>query len=415
MKNITGQSFVSIPIYDIYINPVETEIWTEKPPKRGDHIRVQRMGGIYAHHGIYVSDNEVIHFTGKDDDSILDWSKPEVIQTNLAVFLNGGVLEIKEYTDEEFPDLYSPDQIVEYARACLGDKGYNLIFNNCEHFANYCTLGRFKSNQVEQVTEGNIFMNILGKLRKLFSSSSSGNRTTTVNEPDKVKVAQIEAEAKIRLAEMDTERVELIKQAQIELMNNQAECQAFIEEARARGFMSMAQSIATLQSKLNEIAENRLKIIENASISEIRNIENFYNELCNKIEVDNNKYSEEKLPKLLEILGQYDEKSVQHKLYTKQIDMDMQRQFTHYEKEMDAMRNRQQLVIEGFLQSKNTILEQTNDITKGLIESLQKQALEIGTTSTNNLSLPNANSNTTHLLHQQNKLSLPDNSSDKTK
>ena len=39
------------------------EIWVQKNPVMGDHIRVKRMHGIYTHHGIYVSDNEVIHFT----------------------------------------------------------------------------------------------------------------------------------------------------------------------------------------------------------------------------------------------------------------------------------------------------------------------------------------------------------------
>lgn len=145
MNNFDLISTNVFPTYEVPCIPKEEEIWVQKMPQKGDHIRVQRMNGLYAHHGIYVSDEEVIHFTGKDDDSILDWSKPEVIQTDLAYFLKGGILEVKEYTDEEFADLYSPEQIVTYARACLGDKGYNLIFNNCEHFANVCTLGRFRS------------------------------------------------------------------------------------------------------------------------------------------------------------------------------------------------------------------------------------------------------------------------------
>ena len=91
------------------------EIWVQKNPVMGDHIRVKRMGGIYTHHGIYVSDNEVIHFTGTDDDSIMDSSKNRVISSDLNFFLKGGELEVKEYTDEEFQDLYAPDQIVAYA------------------------------------------------------------------------------------------------------------------------------------------------------------------------------------------------------------------------------------------------------------------------------------------------------------
>ena len=97
------------------------------------------------HHGIYVSDLEVIHFTGTEDDSIFNWSKNEVIKSDLKFFLSGGNLEVREYTENEKNDLYPAEHIIHYARTCLGDRGYNLLFNNCEHFANVCTLGRFRS------------------------------------------------------------------------------------------------------------------------------------------------------------------------------------------------------------------------------------------------------------------------------
>ena len=123
-------SFIAkMPVINVDFS--EAEIWTRRKPEMGDHIRVMRAGGLYAHHGVYVSDDEVIHFTGTEDDSILDWSKPEVIRSDLDYFLKGGTLEVKEYTADEFSDLYSPEQIVVYARACLGDKGYHLAFNNC--------------------------------------------------------------------------------------------------------------------------------------------------------------------------------------------------------------------------------------------------------------------------------------------
>lgn len=132
------------------------EKWVEKKPQKGDHIRVQRLDGLYAHHGIYISDDEVIHFTGRDDDSILDGAQPEVISTNLDFFLKDGTLEVKEYTLTESLFLYPTERIVEKARSGVGKKGYNLAFNNCEHFANRCTLGLHKSNQVDRVIKGKI-------------------------------------------------------------------------------------------------------------------------------------------------------------------------------------------------------------------------------------------------------------------
>lgn len=378
------------PVIDV--NFLVEESWIQRKPEMGDHIRVMRLGGLYAHHGVYVSDDEVIHFTGKEDDSILDWSKPEVITSDLEHFLKGGTLEIKEYSDEEFQDLYSPEQIVTYARACLEDKGYNLVFNNCEHFANVCTLGRFRSNQVERVLFGKLpneqedkKMGLLGKIggaiKNLFgggkSSGSGGSRSTTTYEPDKVKVAEIEADTKIRLAHMETDRIEIMKQARLDMLQFETESQIALEQARAQGFTVMAQTILTLQEKLNEVAEKRLLIVEKGSLQVIKDIENFYDELGTKIQEDDDRYNTEKLPELLSILEKYEEGSPSHKIYMKRIEEDMALQAKHYSQQIEAISQRQSQIIDGFLQSKDKILEQTGQITAGMLETIQNQTLAL--------------------------------------
>ncbi len=385
-NNFINKDIIAPPLFDV-IYDADYEIWTSKQPQPGDHIRVQRMNGLYAHHGIYVSDSEVIHFTGADDDSVLDWSKPEVIATDLAAFLKGGTLEVKEYTDEEFADLYSPEQIISYARHCLGDKGYNLLFNNCEHFANVCTLGRFRSRQVERVLhsgspygiydKGNDNMSIWGSIKSFFGfgSSGSGSRSTTTYEPDKVKIAQIEAESKQRLSEMETERIELRKQAQLELIDSQRDAQMLIEQARAKGFIAMAQSIALLQEKLNEVAKQRLEIIEHASMPMLKEIENFYAELKTQIDADNDKYNTEKLPRLLDILEKYPEGSTAHKLFSKRITDDMESQMRHYDQQFSSLLERQKQVIASFHKTKEQAISHTDEITNRLIEQLGRQAL----------------------------------------
>ena len=377
-----------LPVVDVDF--VVAESWIQRTPKMGDHIRVQRIGGVYAHHGVYVSDKEVIHFTGKDDDSILDWSKPEVISSDLEYFLKGGRLEIKEYSDEEFQNLYSPEQIVTYARACLGDKGYHLVFNNCEHFANVCTLGRFRSNQVERVLLGKLpneqedkNMGFLGKIggaiKRLFGGGSSGggSRSTTTYEPDKVKIAEIEADTKIRLAHMETDRIEIMKQARLDILQFETESQIALEQAKAQGLAVMAQTIVTLQEKLNEVAEKRLLIIEKASLPVIKDIENFYAELGSKIQEDDDRYNTEKLPQLLSILAKYEEGSPSHKIYMKRIEDDMALQTKHYAQQIAAISQRQSQIIDGFLQSKEKILEQTGQITAGMLETIQNQTLAL--------------------------------------
>ncbi|WP_293847741.1 lecithin retinol acyltransferase family protein [uncultured Phascolarctobacterium sp.] len=362
------------------------EIWVQKNPVMGDHIRVKRMHGIYTHHGIYVSDNEVIHFTGTDDDSIMDSSKNRVISSDLNFFLKGGELEVKEYTDEEFQDLYAPDQIVAYARSCIGDGDYNVIFNNCEHFANVCTLGRFRSHQVERLLQNkgvddmSIFGKIGGWFKGLFGGSSSGgsrSTSSTVYEPDKVRIAEIEQNTKIRLATMERERQELMHKAQLEFLQAHYDCEEALVQAKVRGFAATAEMIVRMQSKLTEIAETRMEIIEKGSLPIVKDIEKFYDELGDKVKADKDKYNLEQLPKLLALLGEYKVDSTEHKLYEKLIEEDMRLQSEYYMKQLDNIAIRQQQVIDGFIKSKNSIIEQTGLLTKELLASVQKQTLEL--------------------------------------
>lgn len=390
---IKNNDIIANPPIDVTDYIEIKENWVKKKPIKADHIRVMRIGGLYAHHGVYISDDEVIHFTGQDDDSILDWSKCKVIKTDLKTFLKGGIVEVKEYTDEEFQDLYSPEQIVAYARACVGDKGYHLAFNNCEHFANVCTLGRFRSNQVERVLSGKLpneeeqNMGLFGKIGGFFkglfggNSSGGGSRSTTTYEPDKVKVAQIEADTKLRLADKENERIELMKNARLDILQFETQSQMALEQARAQGFTAIAQAIVAMQDQLNEVAEKRLQIIEKGSIQIVKEIESFYEEVGDKIQTDNDKYNREKLPALLEILQQYEPGSPEHQIYMQQIQDDRQLQQQHYMKQIEAVSQRQSQVISGFISSKEKIIAQTGQITQGMLDAVQKQVLQLGDTA----------------------------------
>lgn len=125
------------------------EGWSLKEPQPGDHIKVRRLGGAYTHHGIYIGNDTVIHFAPPAGSEILDWENARVRSTSLSAFLKAGQVQVKVYTEEEKESLYPVDQIIRNARNSLGSGNYNLIFNNCEHFANICTLGKYRSPQVE--------------------------------------------------------------------------------------------------------------------------------------------------------------------------------------------------------------------------------------------------------------------------
>ena len=362
---------------DFLIEIEPSEVWAFKNPKRGDHIRVCRMNGIYYHHGVYVSDAEVIHFTGDDDDSVLDWSKAHVIKTSLARFLNGGSVEVKEYNDSELQDLYPVEGIVNYARSCLGDGGYNLIFNNCEHFANSCTLGRFRSRQVENVLGGN--MGLWGSIKSFFGFGSSSRSSSSYNynyEPDKVKIAEIERDMKLKLADKEKERIELMRDAQLDFMKAQTMSQMAIDEARVKGMAVMADQLVILQEKMLDVAKKRIAIIEEGSMPIIRDIENFYSEVEERISQNVEEYNTKKLPQLLDMLEKYKEGTPPYEIYMAQINDDRARQNQFVIQQMDQVRERQNLVLNSFLATKEKIIEQTGQITQSIAEGYLKKQLD---------------------------------------
>jgi hypothetical protein len=105
---------------------------------RGDHIYVRRRG--YTHHGVEVDDGEVIHFTGTPGSK----RGAAIRRTPMAEFTGPkGKLRYRRYGHQLPADL-----AVERAESKLGQSGYHLFANNCEHFATWCVHDRTKSAQV---------------------------------------------------------------------------------------------------------------------------------------------------------------------------------------------------------------------------------------------------------------------------
>lgn len=124
---------------------------TNTQVNEGDLIRVQRSKK-YFHYGVVVDNNNVIHFTGPIDDSILNKEEIQIRETSLEQFLRGDKLEVLT----PFSSSYKREEITKRVKKHLGKakflgKYYNLVTNNCEHFARYVYFGKKESRQVRIV------------------------------------------------------------------------------------------------------------------------------------------------------------------------------------------------------------------------------------------------------------------------
>lgn len=108
-------------------------------PEVGSHLISRRTG--YTHHGIYVGEGRVIHYSGLADGL----TSGPIEETDLQTFSNGKGITVKTYKNA-FP----PDEIVRRARSRLGENSYNVFNNNCEHFCLWCVVGDHTSAQVDR-------------------------------------------------------------------------------------------------------------------------------------------------------------------------------------------------------------------------------------------------------------------------
>ncbi|CAI9765913.1 unnamed protein product [Fraxinus pennsylvanica] len=178
--------------------------------KPGDHIYSWRNAYIYAHHGIYVENDKVIHFTRRGQevgtgtalDVLLVSSGPSrphvpcatctppeeghgVVSSCLDCFLAGGILYRFEYSVS--PALFlakarggtctlavsDTDDLVVHRAKYLLDNGfgcYNVFKNNCEDFAIYCKTGLLVLDQSSLGQSGQAVSIIGGPLAAVLST-----------------------------------------------------------------------------------------------------------------------------------------------------------------------------------------------------------------------------------------------------
>lgn len=91
--------------------------------EKGDHIYVWHV--FYSHHGIYAGGGKAVHYL-----------REGVALTSLEEFAGGGKIRVKRHLVKK-----DGDEILSRAYSRLGEDRYNLIFNNCEHFASWCATG----------------------------------------------------------------------------------------------------------------------------------------------------------------------------------------------------------------------------------------------------------------------------------
>ncbi|ELU07255.1 hypothetical protein CAPTEDRAFT_190177 [Capitella teleta] len=134
-----------------------------------DHISWHRPLG-YHHHAIVVEVDveenrvKVIHYNGSPTDSgqIEEAWMPADPQNELLYRL--------DYNYECFTD----EDVIAIARNAVGENRYNVLSNNCEHFARFCKIGKKQSTQVKHFQQA--LVKNVKTLSQVMLTSNGDNR-----------------------------------------------------------------------------------------------------------------------------------------------------------------------------------------------------------------------------------------------
>lgn len=120
-------------------------------PKYGDIVGTTGsfMEYQYDHMGIYAGNNKVIHYCSSTGNA----SDAKIQQTDMEPYFKKGSYFILNI---ENAALFNGEKTVERAKTRLGEKNYNLLQNNCEHFVIWCKTNYSESIQLENLSEKEI-------------------------------------------------------------------------------------------------------------------------------------------------------------------------------------------------------------------------------------------------------------------
>ncbi|XP_037635700.1 phospholipase A and acyltransferase 3-like isoform X3 [Sebastes umbrosus] len=131
----------------------------DEKPKPGDLIEIFR--GPYEHWAVYVGDGFIVHLTSRPDvlgasaNSLrsVTTKKAMVKKEKLRDVVGNNKWKISNRLDEKY-DPRSVQDIVREAYAKVGKElHYDVLMENCEHFANELRYGKAESRQARKAGE----------------------------------------------------------------------------------------------------------------------------------------------------------------------------------------------------------------------------------------------------------------------
>ncbi|MBM5793672.1 MAG: NC domain protein, partial [Cyanobacteria bacterium K_DeepCast_0m_m1_088] len=149
---------------------------------------------------------------------------------------------------------------LQRAQSRLGEQSYNLLFNNCEHFAHWCKTGRHRSAQVEDwLHTGSLGALALGQFMPAAVLTGAKLLLRQGLRLDPQQLEKGRALALRSLEQLDALRLKLQQRLEQELSRAEARW-GDSHQSDNRQFLQLQQAAQTLADQLSEVEDMETKL-----------------------------------------------------------------------------------------------------------------------------------------------------------
>jgi hypothetical protein len=223
---------------------------------KGDQIYAMRpfagLDAVYEHHGIDCGDGTVIHYYKGGGEPVIE-------RTPIEVFARGTPIYTKKT-----PIAYIADVVVERAESRIGERRYDLLTNNCEHFANWCKTGQNTSQQLLNYGLDPSRLGMVANRRAIEEAAQEGDpvRAIALMQQALGNISTTQAALQTQYSKAQDDVITWDRVARLALQKQRED----LAKAALGRKVEAKRKAATLQNQLAQLAETELNLKRNSAV-----------------------------------------------------------------------------------------------------------------------------------------------------
>lgn len=177
-----------------------------------------------------------------------------------------------------------------------------------------------------------------------------------------LEVLQKQSDVQQQQANLEQQRIEHIKQAQLDLLKFQQMTQSALEELKQKGLVQLMQCIQTFYDEVSKNVIQRHNFVEHCHTLNQEQVYQLHNRLKREIQHSYQQYMQEQLPEMFKLLEHHPKDSAIYQTLLKHIEQDIAEQLSLRNHQLKELNHNLTQYLETMNQDKSKMLSHLNQL-----------------------------------------------------